>query len=111
MTRGGSRRADSDRARKIYAQLYGTAAPSRPFSSMSDKSHPPRERRAFLLLAPFPFVNSNRNYIWKYGADLPFINRFRSSHIVYHYRSLRLLNNVIGITVFALGIRKRDYRE
>lgn len=52
MTRGAAWRdvtaapavADSDRARRIYVQLYGTAAPSRPFSPMSDKSHPPRVR-------------------------------------------------------------------
>lgn len=70
-------------------------------------------RRAFPLLAPRSPRPWIRTEIISGNAapTLPFINRCRSSHIIYHHRSLRLLHNVIGITTFALEIRKRDYRE
>lgn len=84
MTRGGGR-DDSHRPGEYNAQLYGTAALPRPFPPMSDKSHPPRVRGAFPLLARRA-ASRQRNrpeIIYTYvsghvgGADLPFINRRR----------------------------------
>lgn len=73
-----------------------------------------RSRRAFPLLAPRsppPRPRIRTEIISGNAAPtLPFINRCRSSHIIYHHRSLRLLH-VIGIATSAFEIRKRDYRE